>query len=69
MPRKRTPKPLAPRHLLEELLLRQEKLRAEQLAYLEFTSGKIKHNPPKQTTYVPCTDRDDLFRRAQVVPL
>ena len=26
MPRKRTPRPLAPRHLLEELLLRQDEL-------------------------------------------
>jgi len=26
MPRKRTPKPLAPRHLIEELLLRQYQL-------------------------------------------
>ena len=54
MPRQK--RPLAPRPLLEELLFRQEKLIAEQLTYLEFTSGKIKHNPPKQTTDVPCTD-------------
>ena len=40
-------RPLAPRHLLEELLLRQEKLLAEQLDYLNLLSGKIEHNPPK----------------------
>jgi hypothetical protein len=53
MPRKRTPRPLAPRHLLEELLLRQDAL----IKQHSQSSLRVKFNynqPTSKTTHAGC---------------